>query len=117
MAQLPFTFVNTTSINGRHVQADFDALAKAISEFELLLSFAAGNINNFKELTYSGSDLTNVSIYTDATKASKLFNKDLTYTGSNLTKVVTTNTSNGQVLTKVLAYTGSQLSTVTQVLS
>lgn len=71
----------------------------------------------YVENVFTGSDLTQVNYYTDATKALKLFTKDITYTGGNPTSIVLKDEITGKLLTTTIAYTGYEVLNVTKVLS
>ena len=72
---------------------------------EMEIAFKSANINNFRELIFTSGLLTNLSIYTDSGKSTKLFNKDLTYdVNDTLTTIVLTRISDSVTLTKNLIY-------------
>lgn len=82
------------------------------SNLELQMAFRAAQLTNYKQLLYTGNNLTTVNIYEDNTLANLLFTKSLSYTGNNLTSVVLTRISDGAIVTKTLSYTGSKLNSV-----
>lgn len=75
---------------------------------ELEMSFKAANLYNFKELTYSNSLLSEINIYTDSGKTTKLFRKALEYDITDKLNLVTlTRISPSSSLIKTLNYDGS----------
>tara|TARA_Y100000310_G_scaffold343740_1_gene452791 strand:- start:1052 stop:1393 length:342 start_codon:yes stop_codon:yes gene_type:complete len=109
------TTKNRGGFGGDHTYSQAEKLA-----MEMEMSFKAANLANFKELVFDSSgDLSNVSIYTDSGKATKLFNKDLTYDSSgDLSQLVLTRITDSVVLTKDFSYDGDgNLSTINNVVS
>ncbi len=82
---------------------------------ELEMSFRAANLYNFKELTYSNSLLSEINIYTDSNKNTKLFRKALNYDGEDkLSQITLTRISPSSSLIKTLNYDGEdRLVTIT----
>ena len=75
---------------------------------ELEMGFKAANLYNFKELTYTSGLLSEVNIYTDNGKTTKLFRKELEYDVSDKLNLVTlTRISPSASLIKILSYDGS----------
>ena len=58
----------------------------------------------YRELTYTSGDLTQVDVWEDSGKATKLFTRVLTYTLGNLTQVLTTDNLTSSTQTKILTY-------------
>ena len=71
--------------------------------------------DNFKELTYSNSLLSEINIYTDSNKNTKLFRKALNYDGEDkLSQITLTRISPSSSLIKTLNYDGEdRLVTIT----
>lgn len=84
------------------------------SNLELELEYDAAAALYYSKMTYTGSQLTNVSLFSDSSETHKLFNKDLSYTGSALTTTVLTRMADGKTLTKTLAYSGSNVTSITR---
>lgn len=80
----------------------FTATEKLI--LELQLAFKVANASHFKELIFTSGQLTNVSIYTNSLKTTKLFNKDLTYTSGLLSQMILTRITDNKKITKNLSY-------------
>jgi len=95
--------IQAIALSTAHVGAD-----------ELRGAFLSAYSTAYKEFTYSGNKVTNIDIWTDASKTVQIFAKTITYTGDNVTKITTTNSISGQVLTKVLAYSGSDVISITE---
>jgi len=81
-------------------------------DIELELEFKLTSLNRFKELLYTGDQLTTINIWETSAKIVKIFQKDLTYTADQLTQTLLTRISDSATLTKDLVYSGDQLSTV-----
>ena len=80
-------------------------------EIEALYKFASATA--FKELTYTGDNITDVSIYTNAGKGSKLFTKIISYNvDNNIDSTSVTDEVNGGTITKTLAYTSGNITSV-----
>jgi len=92
--------------SGSITTAEKDAL-------ELELEYKFLSPDRYKELTYSGDQLTAVGVWTDSGKATQLWSKALTYSGDQLTQTVLTRTSDSATVTKDLVYSGDQLINVT----
>jgi hypothetical protein len=75
-----------------------------IANLELEFSYSNSSPDYFKELTYTEGILTNISIYSDENKTTKLFDKELTYTEGILSGIVITRMSDETILTKSLEY-------------
>ena len=93
-------------IGGPISPAEKDAL-------ELELEYKFSSPDRYKELSYTGDQLTNVGTWEDNTKVVKLWNKDLSYTGDQLTQTVLTRISDSATVTKDFVYSGDQLTQVT----
>ena len=98
---------STSGSNPTYTEAE-----KLVLEMEM--EFKTSNLENYKELTYDVNNyLSNVSIYYDSTKVTKLFNKDLTYTDGNLTSTLLERISDGVKLLRTFGYTSGSLTSVT----
>lgn len=106
----PDDYVLVYTVNGWRVQSIYTPEEK--SNLELEMEFKASQLSNFKELLYTGNNLTTVNTYTDNTMTVLLFNKTLSYTGNKLTQTVLTRISDGAVVTKDLTYSGNNLISV-----
>jgi len=94
---------STGASGGSGAYTDAEKLA-----IELEMSFKAANLYNYKELTYSNSLLSEINIYTDSGKVTKLFRKELEYDVSDKLNLITlTRISPSASLTKTLSYDGS----------
>jgi hypothetical protein len=72
---------------------------------ELQMQFKASKLSNYKELTWTGDQLTATDIYEDDTKTIKLFNLVLSYDVNGvLEQTVLTRISDGSTLTKDFEY-------------
>lgn len=80
---------------------------------EMEMDFVAAKANYYKELSYTGANLTGVDIWTDAGKTEQIFGKVLTYTGADLSQTVLTRISDSITLIKDLVYTAGKLTSVT----
>ena len=83
--------------------------------FEMEMEFKAVNLYAYKELTYNvQKQLTNIGIWTDDIKITKLFNKDLSYNAQKqLVRTDLTRISDGETMRKLFAYTNKQLISIT----
>ena len=72
---------------------------------------------SYLEYVLTGADITQVNIWTDSGKGTKLFTKDITYSGGNPTTIVMTNELTSAVITTTIAYSGSDISSITKVLT
>lgn len=86
----------------------FTQLEKLSLEMEM--EFKAINLYAYKELTYNGQNqLTNIGLWTDDIKTTKLFNKDLSYNAQKqLSRTDLTRISDGETMTKLFAYNASK---------
>jgi len=77
-----------------------------VAILEMEMAFKLANLTNFRETIYDTNGLlTNLSIYTNSSKTTKLFNKDFTYDVSEvLTTITLTRVSDSTILTKNLVY-------------
>lgn len=106
----PEDYVFIYTVNGWRAQAVYTPEEK--SNLELELEFKASQLTSFKELSYTGNNLTTVNIYTDNLMTILLFTKSLSYTGSKLVQTILTRISDGAVVTKDLTYSGNNLISV-----
>ena len=101
----------TTTSSGASGSSPFSESEKLALEMEM--EFKTSFSDYYKEFTYTSDQLTNVGIWTDNTKVSKLFNKDLSYTSEQLTQTYLTRISDNAKLLKLFSYTGDNLTSVT----
>ena len=80
---------------------------------ELEMAFKTASLYYYKELSYTGNQLTGIGIYEDNTKAITLFSKTLIYVSNKLTETNLTRISDSATLKKAFAYTGSKLISIT----
>ena len=71
---------------------------------EMEMEFKASIESYYKEMDYTDGYLTNVGIWFDPTKVTKLFNKDLTYENDYLTETLLERVSDGSLLLKLFEY-------------
>ncbi len=94
-----------TTVSGSGSAGAYNDAEKSAMELEM--SFKAANLSNFKELTYSDSLLSEINIYTNSGKTTKLFMKELDYDISDkLSQITLTRINPNATLTKVLNYDG-----------
>lgn len=87
------------------------SLDSARIEIEALYKFASATA--FKKLTYTGDNITDVSIFTDETETSKLFTKIIGYNvDNNIDVIQITDEVNGGTIVKTLTYTGENITSV-----
>lgn len=79
--------------------------ASEINDIELQLKIK--DLKQFKELIYTGSDLTQTNIWTNPQKTTKVYQSDYTYSGGNLTTIQIKRIFNNYIYTKHLSYDGS----------
>lgn len=83
---------------------------EARTELESLFKMASSTA--YKELTYDQGNITNVDIYTSASKTTKLFSKIIGYNNGNITSITITDEVNGGTLNKILAYSDGNLANI-----
>jgi hypothetical protein len=91
----------------------YSVLEKLANEMEL--EFKSIYLYYYKELTYNAKkQLTNIGIWIDSIKTTKLFNKDLAYNPSKqLVRTDLTRISDSETLTKLFTYNAKkQLTTI-----
>ena len=67
----------------------------------------------YSEMTWSGTVLQRIDIYTDSGKGTQLFRKAFTYTSGKVTSIVITRYSDSKTLTRTIAYSGLYISNIT----
>jgi len=94
----------TTGSGSASGSGAFSLLEKLSLEMEM--EFKALELYAFKELTYNvQKQLTNIGIWTDTIKTTKLFNKDLSYNiQKQLIRTDLTRISDGETMAKIFAY-------------
>ena len=81
---------------------------------EIESMFKTANSTAYKELTYSGGNITSVDIYTNSGKSVKLFTKIIGYNvDNNIDAISITDEVNSDAIYKAIGYTGSNLTSVT----
>jgi len=80
---------------------------------EMEMEFKAAVPSYYKELQYTDGNLTNIGIWLDNTKVTKLFNKDLSFSSGNLTQTLLTRISDSSKILKLFNYTDGNLTSVT----
>ena len=83
-----------------------------ISNIELEGEYKVASLNAFKELLYTGSNLTTINIWETSAKLTLVYTKTLSYTGDQLTQTVLTRQSDSATLTKDFTYSGDNLSSI-----
>jgi len=68
----------------------------------------------YTEFTYASGVLSQIDIYTNSSKTTKLFSKVFTYTSGVLTSIVVTRVSDSSTLTKTFTYTSGVLTSITR---
>lgn len=100
---------SSITITGNATTDTIDLKATGPKALEEFLAWESSENNAFfTEYTYDGNgDLTDKDVYTDATKATKIFALDYAYTGGgDLDTITTTRVSDATVLLRTFAYTG-----------
>lgn len=83
--------------------------SEEVSNLELEGEFKLNSLNSFKELIYTGSNLTTINIWTNSSKTLKLYEKTLSYSGSQLSQMTLNRVSDNKTLTKNFLYTDGNL--------
>ena len=86
-------------------------------EYQLVLGRLVNQPSLHKIYSYSGGNLTAITVYNDADLTTQLLSISLSYTGSNLTQKVLTDLISDKTLTISYGYTGSNLTSTTEVFS
>ena len=79
--------------------------------------------DSFEEMTYTGSKVTAIIVWTDAGKTTKIREELFTYTGNQATTIVTKQYDVagalivGETMTETLSYTGTKIDDITRVMS
>lgn len=87
---------------------NLDTLVHAISE------------PTFEEYTYASGKVTDIVVWTDAGKTTKVREYNFTYTGNKVTQIVTTQYNgsgspvSGQTMTETISYSGNVVSSITR---
>jgi hypothetical protein len=75
---------------------------------EMEMEFKVANASYFKQLGYTGGDLTSLDIYTDSGKGTQLFGKTFSYDPSgNLGNTLLTRITDSAQVLKVFGYDGT----------
>jgi hypothetical protein len=80
---------------------------------EMEMEFKAAVPSYYKELDYTDGNLTNIGIWLDDTKVTKLFNKSLLFNDGNLLQTLLTRISDSSKILKLFNYTDGNLTSVT----
>lgn len=83
-----------------------------LSNIELEGEYKVASLNAFKELLYTGANLTTINIWETSAKITLVYSKTLSYTGDQLTQTVLTRQSDSATLTKDFTYSGDNLSSI-----
>jgi hypothetical protein len=121
-------YYTETELNGGaldpryYTEAEIDALLAAISEYpsdkvDLQLEFKVALGKGYAEYTYTSGELTQIDVWEDNTKATKLFTKVFTYTSGDLTEIELTDEVSSLVLTKTFTYVSGELTTKTEIVT
>lgn len=79
---------------------------------EIESMFKEAESSLYKELIYTNGSITNVDIYTNSNKTTKLFSKVITYVNGNISEISILDNVNGGTLTKVLSYSDGNLANI-----
>ena len=82
------------------------------ARIEIESMFKVAETTAYKELTYNEGNITNVDIYTNSGKTTKLFSKIIGYNNGNITSVSITDEVNGGTLDKTIAYVDGNISSI-----
>jgi len=83
-----------------------------VSNIELEGEYKVSSLSAFKELIYTGDNLTQINIWRTSSKLSKTYQKDLSYSGDQLTQTLLTRIIDSATVTKDLVYSGDNLSSI-----
>lgn len=83
------------------------------ADTQLRLEFAFAQLYKFKEFLYTGDNLTQINIWTDSSKTTKLYQKVFAYSGSDLASITVTRISDSFTYTKTFDYTAGNLTSIT----
>jgi hypothetical protein len=86
-------------------------------QYQLILSRLTSQPQLYRELTYTGGNLTAIDAWSTSAKVLKIFETRFTYTGENLTRKVLTDVQAGTILTVTYGYTGSDLTSINEIFS
>jgi len=87
------------------------------TDIDVRFAFRSALTTGYKEFTYTGSKLTQIDIWTNGSKVTKLFTRVFSYTGNDLTLLVTTDEQTGLVLTKSFSYTGGKVTSMSEAIA
>jgi len=102
----------TSSSTGSGASSGVFTSAEKLS-LEMEMEFKAAIPSYYKELQYTNGDLTNIGIWFDSSKVTKLFNKDLLFSGGNLSQTLLTRITDSSKILKLFNYTDGNLTSVT----
>lgn len=109
-------FIQSIDDNFTELYSSVSGVPVSLQELELNVLWKLSR-NTYTENVFTGSDLTQVNIWTSSAKVLKLFTKNITYTNGNPTTIVLTDNISGKKLTTTIAYSGSEVLNVTKVVS
>jgi len=103
--------VTLSSLNSGGTPPDY-------SKTQFLLAYQQAYDTMYTEMVYTSGDLTQINIWEDNSKTTKLFTRDISYTTGNVTQVLTTDELTSETLTKSITYTiGGDVDTITTTFS
>lgn len=79
--------------------------------------FKVAYSTKYAEYTYDGGNLTTITVWDTASKTNKLFTKSLSYTGSDLTGISIKDEIRNKTLTKTLSYSLGNLVSKTEAIT
>ncbi len=96
---------NTQGTGGRFIEDDWTPTAQYSEINNILLDLKlTDTLQRYKELIYTGDDLTELNIWDSPSRLVQYYSISYIYTLGNLTQIVTTRTSDSFVYTKDLDY-------------
>ena len=81
----------------------------AISGLEMDSAIPVLGANYYKTYTYTGNDLTSMTVWTDDTMTERVFEETATYVAGKLTQSVLTRFSDGAVMTRTYTWAAGKL--------
>lgn len=90
---------------GQVLTQDYKDRLNLVIGFNLSLDAA------YAEFTFTGEDLTNVDVWEDDTKATKLFSKTISYDAGNIDEIVLVDEVRTKTMTTVFTYLAGNIAT------
>lgn len=100
-------FLNDLMKTTSSSSSDVNTIAGMLFKFNLSKSSA------YTIYTYSGTQITQIDVYTDSTKAEQLYKQVITYSSGKITGYTLNDLINSKTLTVVYGYSGTQITTKT----